>query len=90
MAATRLQKHKNSYGVDNLNGGWEPKIKWILGLEHLENSSSKLSFTSIEKNGFISKIHHSPSKKKNSNHYYIFRSIRQYMNASTSFCIFTI
>jgi hypothetical protein len=90
MAIATLQKHKNSYNVDNLNGGWEPKIKWTLVLEHLENSLSKLSFTSIEKNGFISKIHHSTSKKKNSNYHYMFRSIRQYMNASTSFCIFTI
>jgi late competence protein required for DNA uptake (superfamily II DNA/RNA helicase) len=90
LVTTRLQKHKTSYAANNLNGGWDPKIKWALRLENLQNSLSKLLFTSIEKNEFISKIHHSPSKKKNSNHYYMFRSIRQYMNASTSFCIFTI
>jgi hypothetical protein len=60
----KVEKHKNSYGANNLNGGWEPKIKWILGLENVENSLSKLLFTSIEKNKFIFKIHHSPLKKK--------------------------
>jgi hypothetical protein len=34
MATARIQKHKKSYGANNLNGVWEPKTKWTLGLEN--------------------------------------------------------
>jgi hypothetical protein len=36
LVVARLQEHKNSSSANNLNAGWEPKIKWTLRLEILE------------------------------------------------------